>query len=118
MLEQIVYVPYGGLYGDCGTYYGWVVGVHNEHPNQCHGLGHHRARGGIWGVSGIASDGTDMLCDHGQYLRGQCRLGRRRSGHPSLAQLVLANGDANYWAADQLAGRSTTKTWTLAERVR
>ena len=22
-----LYVPYGGLYGDCGTYYGWVVGV-------------------------------------------------------------------------------------------
>jgi outer membrane protein assembly factor BamB len=22
-----VYVPYGGLYGDCGTYHGWLIGV-------------------------------------------------------------------------------------------
>ena len=35
------YVPCGGLYGDCGTYYGWVVGVPVNNPHRCDGVGHH-----------------------------------------------------------------------------
>lgn len=31
----IVYVPFGGLYGDCGQYHGWVVGA----PISSHSLG-------------------------------------------------------------------------------
>ena len=29
-----LYVPYGGLYGDCGSYHGWIVGVPMSNPSQ------------------------------------------------------------------------------------
>jgi len=56
-----VYVPYGGLDGDCGNYHGWVVGV----PVTASGgivayqVPTHR-EGGIWGTGGevVASSGN------------------------------------------------------------
>ena len=27
LVNGVVYVPYSGHFGDCGTYHGWVVGV-------------------------------------------------------------------------------------------
>jgi outer membrane protein assembly factor BamB len=59
---SMVYVAYGGLYGDCGDYHGWVVGfgknpgsnatVTYETPTQ--------REGGIWAPPGpvVAPDGT------------------------------------------------------------
>src|SRR4029077_298853 len=32
LLGGVLYVPYGGHYGDCGDYHGWVVGVPVDHP--------------------------------------------------------------------------------------
>jgi outer membrane protein assembly factor BamB len=49
-----LYVPFGGLYGDCGPYHGWVVAVPTS------GAGHIRSyrvptgrAGGIWAPSGL-----------------------------------------------------------------
>lgn len=33
-LKGIVYIPYGGLNGDCADYRGWVVGINMAHPTQ------------------------------------------------------------------------------------
>ena len=54
-----VYVAFGGLFGDCGDYHGWVVGV----PLGGGGLNVYRNpanRAGIWAASGptVASDGS------------------------------------------------------------
>lgn len=58
-----VYVPLGGLYGDCGPYHGYVVGV----PVAGGGVGSGvasvyrvpSARGaGVWSASGVALDGA------------------------------------------------------------
>ena len=56
VLNGYVYVGFGGLAGDCGTYHGWLVGVQESNPTNvlawCTG-----ANGGaIWGVGGVASD--------------------------------------------------------------
>jgi outer membrane protein assembly factor BamB len=52
-----VYVPFGGLYGDCGNYVGWVVGVPTSGQG---GLSTWAVptsgRGGIWAPSGVALD--------------------------------------------------------------
>jgi outer membrane protein assembly factor BamB len=32
LVNGVVYVPYSGHYGDCGTYHGWVVGVPISNP--------------------------------------------------------------------------------------
>ena len=52
----MVYVPYGGLYGDCSTYYGWVVGTAE---NLGGGISVWRSpgeRSGIWEPAGVAAD--------------------------------------------------------------
>src|SRR5437762_3834679 len=60
LVNGIVYVPYSGYWGDCGSYHGWVVGVR---ISDRHVMGWATAAGGggIWGHSGVASDGTNMF---------------------------------------------------------
>jgi len=55
-----LWVPYGGHWGDCGDYRGWLVAVSLAHPSQL-AAWHAGARGGgTWGPSGVASDGTQV----------------------------------------------------------
>ena len=55
LLDQgTVYIPYGGLYGDCGDYHGWVVGISTAGgPLLSYQVPTGR-EGGIWGTAGIA----------------------------------------------------------------
>ena len=39
LVNGIVYVPYSGYFGDCGSYHGWVVGVQISNPASVGGLG-------------------------------------------------------------------------------
>jgi outer membrane protein assembly factor BamB len=57
LANGMVYVPYGGLAGDCGLYHGWMVGIPSN------GTGHMLVyqvptenEGGIWAPSGAAVD--------------------------------------------------------------
>jgi hypothetical protein len=59
IVNNIVYVPYGGLYGDCGTYHGWIVGVPLNNPSNVMAWATVANGGGAWGVGGIASDGVN-----------------------------------------------------------
>lgn len=53
-----VFVPFGGHWGDCGDYHGWVVGIDTRDPSQVTGWATRAVGGGVWGPSGIASDGA------------------------------------------------------------
>jgi hypothetical protein len=53
-----VCVPYGGLAGDCGTYYGWQVSVPLNNPAAVGAWATAVRGGGAWAVGGIASDGV------------------------------------------------------------
>jgi len=61
VVNGIVYVSYSGYLGDCGTYHGWVVGVHIDNPSIVGGWATTAIGGGIWGHGGVASDGTNMF---------------------------------------------------------
>jgi hypothetical protein len=61
LVNGIVYVPYSGHFGDCGSYHGWVVGVQINDPYPSHGLGNGGHRWRNLGHSGVASDGTNMF---------------------------------------------------------
>jgi hypothetical protein len=61
LVNGIVYVPYSGYFGDCGSYHGWVVGVDINNPVNVGAWATTAAKGGIWGHSGVASDGTNMF---------------------------------------------------------
>lgn len=60
VLNGMVYVPYGGHFGDCGDYHGWVVGVPIDNPKAPIGWATRAAAGGIWAPSGVASDGKSV----------------------------------------------------------
>jgi outer membrane protein assembly factor BamB len=61
LVNGVIYVPYSGHFGDCGTYHGWVVGVPINNPSSVTAWATTAIGGGIWGHGGVASDGTNMF---------------------------------------------------------
>jgi len=61
LVNGVVYVAYSGYDGDCGSYHGWVVGVHINNPSNVMAWATDAEGGGIWGHGGVASDGTNMF---------------------------------------------------------
>ena len=59
VLSGNVYVPYGGHAGDCGIYYGWLVGVPLDNPANVMAWATPARGGGTWAVGGVASDGVN-----------------------------------------------------------
>lgn len=58
----MVYVPYGGLDGDCGQYHGYVVGINADGSGSPLSFKVPTQReGGIWATSGAAVDGSGNL---------------------------------------------------------
>ena len=49
-----VYVPYGGHFGDCGVYHGWVVGVSLHEPKDVVARETRARGGGIWAPGGLS----------------------------------------------------------------
>jgi hypothetical protein len=92
-----LYVPYGGLYGDCGTYYGWVVGVPLNNPTNVMAWATTARGGGAWSVGGVASDGIDPFVATGNTFGASSWGGGEAIIHlqPNLA---LTSGITNYWA--------------------
>jgi outer membrane protein assembly factor BamB len=68
LLNGAVYVPYGGFFGDCGNYHGWVVGVPLAEPQRVLAWRTRGRGGGIWAPGGIASDGTSLYVATGNTL--------------------------------------------------
>jgi len=61
LLGRVLYVPYGGHFGDCGRYHGWVVGVPLDAPGRVKAWATRAEGGGVWAPGGIASDGTALF---------------------------------------------------------
>jgi hypothetical protein len=58
----VVYVPFGGYWGDCGSYHGWVVGVPVSAPRRQEAYATPTDRmGGIWAAGGLAIDPEGRL---------------------------------------------------------
>ena len=56
-----VFVPFGGLYGDCGMYHGWIVGIDAANPAQQIAFATPGRGSGIWAVGGSAMDETGRI---------------------------------------------------------
>ncbi len=57
LMNNILYVPFGGQYGDGGSYNGWVMAI-NTMTGQLSGWETQNSHAGIWGAGGPVSDGT------------------------------------------------------------
>jgi PQQ enzyme repeat len=68
ILDGRVYVPYGGHFGDCGDYRGWIVGVGLRDPRDIVSWSTRGQGGGIWAPGGIASDGRSLFVATGNTI--------------------------------------------------
>jgi hypothetical protein len=68
LFDGRVYVPYGGHFGDCGDYRGWVVGIAEDNPRDIASW-HTQARGGgVWAPGGVAGDGRALFVATGNTI--------------------------------------------------
>jgi outer membrane protein assembly factor BamB len=65
ILAGSLYVPFGGHFGDCGDYHGFVVGISLSNPSQLRSFATRARGGGIWAPGGIASDGRSLFAATG-----------------------------------------------------
>jgi hypothetical protein len=61
LVNGILYVPYGGVYGDGPPYKGIVVAVNVANPTMTGGWSASGDRSGLWQGGGMASDGTSIF---------------------------------------------------------
>jgi outer membrane protein assembly factor BamB len=70
LLNGTLFVPYGGFGGDCGSFNGWVVGISTADPTRVSAWATRTSiGGGIWGPSGISSDGSSLYFATGNAIR-------------------------------------------------
>ncbi len=98
LVNGVVYVPYSGHYGDCGTFHGWVAGVPINSPFSVRAWATTAIGGGIWGHGGVASDGTNMFVVTGNTFN----TGGNWGGGEAIVRLqagpVFSGSPTNYWA--------------------
>jgi outer membrane protein assembly factor BamB len=68
ILDGRVYVPYGGHFGDCGDYRGWVIGIRLQDPRDVVIWSTRGRGGGIWAPGGISSDGHSLFVATGNTI--------------------------------------------------
>jgi hypothetical protein len=100
IVGNILYVGYGSM-RDCSLWHGWLVGVPIDNPFSvtawaAAGGG---ARGGaIWGVGGVASDGTNPFVTTGNTVN----TGGNWSGGEAVIRFqpgpIFSGSPADYWA--------------------
>jgi hypothetical protein len=86
ILADTLYVPYGGLYGECQPgsnfpslepevpYRGWLVGVSIANPSAVQAWATPACGGGIWAPGGVSSDGTSLYVTTGSTTTGTSGL--------------------------------------------
>ncbi|HVV70626.1 MAG TPA: hypothetical protein VHI52_03865, partial [Verrucomicrobiae bacterium] len=93
-----LYVPFGGIAGDCDTYYGWVVGLPLSNPTNMVAWATSARGGGAWALGGFASDGVDTFVATGNTFSTGGAWGGGEAILRLSPTLTLANGTADYWA--------------------
>jgi hypothetical protein len=68
ILDGQVYVPFGGHFGDCGDYRGWVISIRLQDPREIVAWSTRGRGGGIWAPGGISSDGRSLFVATGNTL--------------------------------------------------
>jgi len=68
ILGDTLFVPYGGHYGDCARYHGWVVGAKLGGSHALTSWHVPAQAGGIWAPAGISSDGKSLYVATGNTM--------------------------------------------------
>jgi outer membrane protein assembly factor BamB len=65
ILNGTLYVPFGGHFGDCGNYRGWVVGVSLRDPHPVSSWSTRARGGGIWAPGALSVPGDQLFAATG-----------------------------------------------------
>ena len=98
VVNSVVYVPYGGYFGDAAPYFGRVVGVAVSNPASVGSYATTAPKSGIWGPGGIASDGTNLFVTTGNATSGTSSWGGQEAILRLQAGPVFSGTTPNYWA--------------------
>jgi hypothetical protein len=99
IVNGVLYVPFGGLAGDCGNYHGWVLAVPLSNPQAVSGWATAGRGAGIWGPGGAASDGSTIFVTTGNTL-GATNWAGGEAVFSFPAALPLATAPS-YWAPSE-----------------
>ena len=98
IVGNILYVPYGGHAGDCGTYHGWLVGVQMDDPTIVMAWATDAIGGGAWATGGVASDGTNPFMATGNTFN----TGGNWGGGEAIIRFqpgpIFTGDPSDYWA--------------------
>ncbi len=98
IVGNILYVPYGGRFGDCGSYHGRLVGVPINNPASVTAWATTATGGGVWGIGGVASDGTNPFVATGNTFS----TGGVWSGGEAVIRFqpgpIFTGSPSDYWA--------------------
>ena len=96
IVGNILYVAYGSL-DDCNLYHGWLVGVPINNPASVTAWATSVNGGAIWGVGGVASDGTNLFAATGNTYQPP-----NWSGGEAVIRFqpgpIFSGNTSDYWA--------------------
>jgi outer membrane protein assembly factor BamB len=61
ILDDVLYVPFGGHFGDCGDYHGWIIGVPLHDPGKVISWQTRARGGGVWAPGGPSVSGHSLF---------------------------------------------------------
>jgi hypothetical protein len=70
LVNGVVYIGFGGPFGDFSTYYGWIIAVSTASPTTIGAWSTRQLGDAIWSPGGFASDGNGVIITTGNYFPG------------------------------------------------
>jgi hypothetical protein len=96
LVNGILYIPFGGLAGDCGNYHGWVVAIPIANPKDVQAWATAGKGGGIWSPGGASSDSNNIYVTTGNTIGvSEWMGGEAVFSFPAASPLSAA---PSYWA--------------------
>ena len=71
ILDDTLYVAFGGHFGDCGDYHGWVIGISLHDANKIVSFETRARGGGIWAPGGLSVVGGELVFATGNTMGAQ-----------------------------------------------
>lgn len=71
LLDDTLYVAFGGHFGDCGNYHGWVIGISLRDPTKLVSFETRARGGGSWSPGGLSVVGHDIYFATGNTFGAQ-----------------------------------------------